>query len=98
MKNIAINKDVDIFLFSVKPTVHLNRLAIIWNLICPSHFLYIVFHMILGGFLASCFGSLIGGPYSTLVRLCEVEEQMKECLSDEHLFLVFYGMYMVRSH
>ena len=84
---------------AVKPIVHLNRLSIIWNVICPSHFLYIVFHVVLAGFFASCCTGLLGGRYSTLVRLCEVEEGMiKECLAEEHLFLVLYGMFMVRTY
>ena len=81
--------------FSVIPAVHQNRLSIIWNVIRPSHFLYIIFHMVLAGFFASCCTGLIGGPYGTLVTLCEREEVTKECLAEEHLFLVLYGMYMV---
>ena len=82
--------------YVVKPIVHLNRLSIIWNVICPSHFLYIVFHVVLAGFFASCCTGLLGGRYGTLVRFCEVEG-IKECLAEEHLFLVLYGMFTVRQ-
>ncbi|XP_072031157.1 nucleoporin NDC1-like isoform X2 [Amphiura filiformis] len=80
--------------YQVKPVVHLNRLSIIWNVICPSRFLYIVFHVVLAGFFASCCTGLVGGQYGTLVTICEEEEGFKECLAEEHLFLVLYGMYM----
>ncbi|XP_071799757.1 nucleoporin NDC1-like [Asterias amurensis] len=82
----------NVLCYTVVPTVHINRLSIIWGLVKPPSLLHMACHTLAGVLMACCWAALIGTSYSNLTVTADKGATL--CLNDRHLFLVLHGAFM----